>query len=90
MSVVDIHDELRRRDFRRIGSFEMPGLQPGVCERFYMYLHEGNEHMVILQVYPDSDGWQLWRPVCEENDVQKTLYELGKWLHGDQIPDDEL
>lgn len=38
----------------------------------FQLFHRGAAH-VLVQIYPDGHGFEVWRPVTQANDIMETL-----------------
>jgi hypothetical protein len=48
---------------------------------FEMLQRVGAHRRVIVQIYPDGNGFEVWRPVCEGNSIAETAAAVA--LYGD-------
>ena len=69
-AVTDVLIAARYRSSASLGSDDG---NPGMVE---FWTGPGKVPVIVLQTYPDDNGFELWVPIAQTNDMSDTLYAL--------------
>ena len=71
----DFIHELHRSDWRSLTTFEGSG-------HVFQLLSKGR-CLLLVQIYPEGHGFEVWRPICVSNSVEDTLEAV--YIYGTNI-----